>query len=1142
MNVKNWLKKLNLEQYAVAFVINDVDTETLASLTSGDLKEIGVKSVGHRRKLLDAISRLRQHDEKTTFARNARAAVISPDTYTPKYLAAQILQSKSAIEGERKQVTVLFADIKGSLELIEDSDPEQAHTLLDLAIGAMMEAVHRYEGTVNKVLGDGIMALFGAPLAQEDHAVRACYAALAMQETIQRNVEEVRRKYGVEFQIRVGLNSGEVVVRAIGNDLTMDYDAIGQTTHLAGRMEQLAIPGTVRLTRDTLRLVEGFVEVRSLGPVPVRGLEAPVEVFELTSATSTRTRFQAAVARGLTRFVGRDTELQALNRTRSRADEGQGQIVAVVGEPGVGKSRLFYEFVHSDWTKGCLILESGSVTYGNTTAYLPVIDLLKSYFHIESRDDVRRIREKITGKLLSLDESLKPMLNPLLALLEVPVKDLTWEALDPQQRRLRTLDAIKSLLLSESRVQSLILVFEDLHWIDSETQAFLDSLAESLPTARLLLLVNYRPEYQHTWGSKTYYTQRRIDTLPPASVEELLATLLGENASLGSLKRMMIARTEGNPLFLEESIHALVETGALMGSPGAYHVTKGAEPVKVPATVQGVLAARIDRLAVEDKELLQTCAVIGKDLPYALLQVIADLPEEDLRRGLANLQTAEFLYETRLFPDLEYTFKHALTHDVAYGTLLKERRQASHQRIAEAIKSIYADRLVEQFERLAHHYTEAQLPEQAIDYWKQAGQKASERSASPEAITLLTNGLELIKTLPETPERATKELSLHIALGPALSSAKGTGSQEVGQSYFRARELCREVGEPSQVFNVTWGLWHHHHNSGQIETARGLADEILELAERQSDSRFLLQAHHAAWTTNFTSSELLICHDHAKKGVALYDFNVHRNHAFLYGGHDPGVCAHGNAGMVLWLLGYADKAIGHARAGVTLAEKLGHPYSLIHALFNSAIIFRSLQDVTAVQMCAKKMIDLCIEQGIAPGYLEMGTVLRGWTLVAAGQIEEGIAKIQQAVKNLPATGDKPRFVYLLVLLAEACERAGQPERGLRATEEALRMVEATGVRWWEAEIHRVKGELLLSHSLKNKAESEVCFNQAIKVARSQEAKSLELRTATSLARLWQDQGKHAEVRELLEPIYDWFTEGFDTPDLIEAEQLLKALK
>src|SRR5512136_387389 len=530
----------------------------------------------------------------------SRPRFAAPDAYTPKHLAEKILTSKSALEGERKHVTVLFADLKGSMELLADRDPEEARRLLDPVLERMMEAVHHYEGTVNQVMGDGIMALFGAPVAHEDHAVRACYAALRMQRWINLYADELQRGGGTPVQIRVGLNSGEVVVRAIGSDLHMDYTAVGQTTHLAARMEQMAKPGSVLVTGGTLKLAEGYVRVRPLGPVTVKGLDNPTEVYELTGMGPARSRLQASASRGLTRFVGRERELQQLAQALDHSGAGHGQAVAIVGEAGVGKSRIVWEFTRSHRTHGWLVLESGSVSYGRATPYLPVIELLKAYLRIEERDDQREIRERVAGKLLTLDRALEPLLTPLLALLDVPVDDTTWNALDPPQRRQRTLEAIKRLLLRESQVQPLLVIFEDLHWIDAETQALLDSLIEGLPTARLLLLVNYRPEYQHTWGNRTYYMQLRLDPLPPESAEQLLNVLLGADVGLDSLKRVLIARTEGNPFFLEESVQSLAETGTLLGERGAYRLAQRLQTVQIPATVQVVLAARIDRVPAGD--------------------------------------------------------------------------------------------------------------------------------------------------------------------------------------------------------------------------------------------------------------------------------------------------------------------------------------------------------------------------------------------------------------------------------------------------------------------------------------------------------------------------------------------------------------
>jgi class 3 adenylate cyclase/tetratricopeptide (TPR) repeat protein len=646
---------------------------------------------------------------------------VSPESYTPPHLAEKILTSRAALEGERKQVTVLFADMKGSMELLADRDPEEARKLLDPVLERLMAAVHRYEGTVNQVMGDGIMALFGAPLAHEDHAARACYAAVAMHEDIRRYTEELRRSQGLEIQIRVGLHSGEVVVRTIGSDLRMDYSAVGQTTHLAARMEQLAAPGSTRLTADTVRLAEGFVQVASLGPVPVKGVAEPVEVFELQGAATRRTRLQAAADRGLTRFVGRQAELGQLRESFERARTGRGQVVAVVGEPGVGKSRLFWELLHSHRLHGALVLQTTAVAYSKATPYSSVVDLVRVYFGIEPGDDARLAREKVTGRVLALDEALRPVLPALLALLDVPgAGDAGWERLGQSARRAATADAIKAVLLRESQTRPLVLVFEDLHWVDGESQHVMDGLVAGLPAAPIFVLLNYRPEYAHPWGNKTYYTQLRLDPLQPETADELLRAVLGESRELAGVKRLLIERTDGNPFFLEESVRTLLELGLLAGERGAYRPARPVESIQIPPTVQALVAARIDRLQPEEKHVLQTAAVIGKDLLFSVLRDIVDVPEDAQHLALSRLQAAEFLYERTVFPELEYTFKHALTHEVAYNGLLQERRRALHARVVDAFERLYPDRRAERLPWLALHAFRGEVWGKALLYLRRA--------------------------------------------------------------------------------------------------------------------------------------------------------------------------------------------------------------------------------------------------------------------------------------------------------------------------------------------------------------------------------------------------------------------------------------
>jgi class 3 adenylate cyclase len=701
----------------------------------------------------------------------------SPGSYTPKHLAEKILTSKTALEGERKQVTVLFADLKGSMELLADRDPEEARKILDPVLELMMEAVHRYEGTVNQVMGDGIMALFGAPVAHEDNAVRACYAALRRQETVKRYAEGVRREHGVSIRIRVGLNSGEVVVRAIGSDLHMDYTAVGQTTHLAARMEQLADPSSILLTPETLALAEGFIQVTALGPMAVRGLPRPVEVYELTGVSAIRSRLQAAATRGLSRFVGRDNEMDQLRRALEQARQGRGQIAAVVGEPGVGKSRLVFELTHSHRVEGWLVLEAGSVSYGKATSYLPVIDLLKGYFRIGDRDTYQEIREKVTGKLLTLDRTLEPLLPAFLALLNVPDEDPQWRTLDPPQRRQRTLDAVKRLLLREAQAQPLLVIFEDLHWIDSETQVLLDTLVESLPTVRLLLLVSYRPEYQHAWGSKTFYTQLRLDTLPPGDRGGTPRYPAGSGGFAGVAENPS-GHEDGGQSALPRGEHS--DAGRDEGpARRAWRLSFSATHRSGPGTGHGAG---------------------NPSGPYRPTAGGGEAAAGDSRR---------------------YRQGRALSPPT--GDRRRGRRNAGlHAKIVEAIERLHPDRLTEQIERLAHHAVRGELWENAFGYLREAGKKAVMRSSYREATALWEQAVVVAHHLPETritpSELATPPSTCKPPyVGTPRRSAEPTGSTcRSGSGSTRGRSSSGPSALTSAWTIPRWGrprIWPPEWNS-----------------------------------------------------------------------------------------------------------------------------------------------------------------------------------------------------------------------------------------------------------------------------------------------------------------------------------------
>jgi class 3 adenylate cyclase/tetratricopeptide (TPR) repeat protein len=704
------------------------------------------------------------------------------------------------VEGERKTITALFADIKGSTELEQDLDPEDARLIVDPALKLMIEAVRRYDGYVVQSTGDGIFAMFGAPLAHEDHAQRALYAGLRMQEELKRYSTTLRERGRAPIEVRVGVNTGEVVVREIQTaEGHAEYTPIGHAANLASRMQTLAATGTIAATEDTRKLCEGYFTFRALGPTRVKGLSDPVNVHEVTGLGPLRTRLQASARRGLSRFVGRESELEQIKRALELVRKGRGQIVAAVGEAGVGKSRLFYEF-QAIAQSGCLVLETLSVSHGKASAYLPLTELLKGYFHLTPEDDVRKRREKIGGKVLMLDRALEEDLPFFFTLLEVADSDDPLAQMAPDLKRRRTLDAIKRLLLRESLKQPLILVFEDLHWIDEGSRTLLNLLAESIGTARVFMLVNYRPEFTHSWGNKTYYTQLRLDPLGAESAEHMLNALLGDGRDLDPLKRTIIAKTEGNPFFMEEIVQALFEQGALIRN-GSIKLAKSLNATQIPATVQAVLASRIDRLPPDEKDLLNTLAVIGKEFPMELVRQIAGKPDDELQRMLANLQAAEFVYEQPAFPDVAYVFKHALSQQVAYGSALHERRKALHARIAKVLDAHFSAIVETQPELVAHHYTEAGLSEEAIPYWQRAGERALQRAANPEALNHFMRATELIEGLRKNPQRGDRK-STDENVRCSLLLLMGEAHINLGK-HFEAEEKFERAAESARAFGAT---------------------------------------------------------------------------------------------------------------------------------------------------------------------------------------------------------------------------------------------------------------------------------------------------------------------------------------------------
>jgi predicted ATPase/class 3 adenylate cyclase len=1041
----------------------------------------------------------------------ARPSDVGPRAYTPAHLAEKILTARPTLAGERKQVTVLFADLKDSTELIRGLDPEAAQQLLDPALHCMMDAVHRFEGTVNQVLGDGIMALFGAPIGHEDHALRACYAALAMQAAMRATTEEVRRTRGLELRMRVGLNSGEVVVRAIGNDLHMDYSAVGETAVLAARMEQTAIPGTIRLPAATLRLVEGLVQVSALGPVPVKGLAEPVEVFELVGASAVRRRLQVAAARGLTPLVGRQPELETVQQALARAQTGHGQVVALVGDAGVGKSRLVYELIHSHRTQGWQVLESASVSYGKATPYFPVIDLLKRYCHVDDGDDTRTVRAKVTGQVLTLDETLQETIPALLTLLDAVPDDSPFRHLEPPQRRQRTLEALKRVLLRESQVQPLLLVFEDLHWIDTETQALLDRLVESLPTASLLLLVNYRPEYQHGWGSKTYYTQLRLDPLQPASAEEFLHALLGDDPSLAPLKQLLIARTEGNPFFLEESVRTLIEIGILGGTPGAHRLLQPLQGMPVPATVQAVLAARIDRLPPEDKRLLQTAAVIGADVPFALLRAIAEVPEAALHRGLAHLQAAEFLYETRLFPEQEYTFTHALTHEVTYGSLLLERRRALHARIVEALEALAPERAAEQVERLAQHAQRGEVWGKAVPYCQQAGARAYDRAAFREAAAYIDQALQALAHLPEHDDTRVLAIELRLALGDPLSAL---GEYRRSRALLsEAEALARALDDRARLGRVLASMANRLRMTGDTDRAMATGQQALALAVELGDSALQMQASYNLGTAYYVVGDF-------RRAAELLRWNVEAvDRESRTPSTDWRLLSQAWLARTLSALGAFAEGRRHGEEALRLAtlEGRGQTPIVVHGCLGD--LYLAQGDLDHAIRVYDQGLALCRASG-SRNFLRPIMAGLGYATALQGRLAEGRALLEEAISESSRTATLSNHSQRAAWLSEVCRLAGRGEEAWQYARQALDLALQLKERRNEAHALHQLGVVHAHADPPDIVQAEAHYQQALALAEELGMRPLVAHCHQGLGRLYHQTGQreqaHAELSTAIE--------------------------
>jgi len=1030
---------------------------------------------------------------------DAAPAAVAPKAYTPQHLAEKILTTRAALEGERKQVTVLFADLKGSMEILADRDPEEARRLVDAVLERMMEAVHRYEGTVNQVMGDGIMALFGAPLAREDHAVRACYAALRMQDTVTRYANEVQRAEGIAVRIRVGLNSGEVVVRSIGSDLHMDYTAIGQTTHLAARMEQMATPGTILITSSTLRLAESAIRVTPLGPRQVKGLEASLEVYELVGVVPARSMLRQGAAGQLSRFVGRQEELDRLRRMLAEAGAGRGQVAAVTAEPGVGKSRLLYELVQSPETREWRVLESSPLSYEKASSYLPIIELLREYFELDDRDGTDEITRKVRAKIGALDPDLDDAVAPILSLFIALPEDEPFRALDARERRRRVLDALTRLLLKESDRQPLLLVFENLQWIDAETKGLLDGLLERVLTARLLLLVNYRPEFEHDWRSRPGFSEVPIAPLSPASADELLKTLLGPDRALAPLRQLLIERSQGNPFFLEEIVRTLAETRVLAGERGAYHLASTLGTLQVPATVQAVLAARIDRLPDDAKLLLQSAAVIGIEVPQALLEAVTELPADTLRAALAHLVAAGFLDETRLFPDLAYRFKNSLTRDVAYASLLRDQRRALHARIVDAIETLYRDQLSAHIDQLAHHATRGEVWPKAAVYNRQVGSRAVARAANVEAVRAFEAALAALVRLPPTRETAERGIDLRLDLRPPLFQLGRL--DEVLAVSREAEKIARELGDEQRLARVYTYLVNYHYLKGDTDAAieygerclavgRATGDAALEALARQ----YMGQSHHALG--DYPRAERILREnidslDESRAGTSF-------------------VASCAWLAMSLADRGEFEAAYTAIDRALLAAEVTHHAYSQTIAWTLAGLVSLRRGHLARAVLPLERSLEACIRKHLTV-WQPIPSSLLGLAFVRMGHIAEGLHLLEDAARLSRELGVRAYLPAWLVNLAAGYLADGQHARARATAEEALALATAGGERGHQAWAQALLGDIAAAATPPAVAEARERYLAALRLGERLGMRPLRAEIHLGLARLAEALGERGEA-------------------------------
>lgn len=1119
MDIPAWLEGLGLGRYARAFRDNNIDAALLPTLTAEDLRELGVTSLGHRKKLLAAIAAL------------ARPADAPP---LPVALAPH------AVHAERRQLTVMFADLVGSTVFAADLDPEDMADVIRAFQGACTGVITRYEGTVAQYVGDGVLAYFGYPRAHEDDAERAVRAGLDLIDAVGRLTSQA----GSALQARVGIATGLVVVGDLSSaGRTWEDAVVGGTPNLAARLQALAAPGTVLISPTTRQLVAGSFECADLGVQPIRGFSETVRVWRVLGPSQAQSRSEARWSEGLTPLVGREEELGLLLRRWELAKEGEGWVVLLSGEAGIGKSRLVRAFRERLEGECYTFLRYQGSPYHTESALHPLVEQIERAAGFEHDDSAEAKLAKLEA-LLALGTEDVGLATPLVAdLLSVPIGS-RYPPLDlsPRQRKVKLFQALLGQLEGLAAKKPVLQIFEDAHWLDPTTAELLALTVDRVRTLPVLLLVTCRPEFVPTWAHQAHVTSLTLNGLSRRQVKAMVERLTGAKALPGEVMEQIVARTDGVPLFVEELTKTVLESGLVRGGAHRYELNGALPPLAIPPTLRDSLMARLDRLAPV-KEVAQIAATFGREFSHELLAAVVPLDETALQEAMEQLVAAELVFRRGMPPDATYSFKHALVQDAAYRSMLHSRRRQIHARVAAALKERSPDIAERQPELLAWHYGEAGLAAEAAEYRYKAGRQAMARSAMPEAIAQLTQALEALAGLPPGADRDRKELDLQVALGGAFVAAKGLAAPEVGRAFSRVRELCADDPGCPQLLAALSGLFGHHQHRSGVHVAFGIAQELLRSAERQGDVAAQTMAHRCLGASSLFKGELTAALGHFERALALYE-RVDRGSPVFLWASDTRVAGLSFMALILLWQGYPDQALARARTALAAAQaatqEAGQVYTASHVFYLSCWFHQVLGDVEAVRELADATMALAGEHGF-PLWSASASILRGWALAAEGEVAAGVARMRQGLADHQVVGMQLQRPYFLGLLADALTRGGRPSEALDCLVEALAVVDRSEERCLEAELHRLEGEALLAVSPARPAEAEACHQRALGVARRQGARLWELRAATSLARLWRDQGRRREARELLAPVHGWFTEGFDTPDLRAARALLDEL-